>query len=455
MELYESIVGVAGLPDHEVPGCYNDLDRLQEIVRNLLDEVVVANGLPPEPFAGIIKPGSSVLVKPNWVLHENFSGQGNDCLVTHPNFILAVLKEVFRCAPGRVVVGDAPVQGCQFDRLVTPQWRKEVERIATCPVEILDFRRTILKPGGLSEGQVEEARSKDDYVLFDLGADSLLEPVSYEGSRFRITCYNPDILAERHRKGRHQYLLCKEPFANDVIINLPKLKTHKKAGMTGALKNLVGINGNKEYLPHHRVGSPLEKGDCYRSFAPLKRMAEKCLDEANRNIGTDFCSMWMSRYGKVMKMQSALGDSEIEGGWYGNDTVWRMTLDLNRIALYGTSDGTMSDRQMRRIFTLGDGLIAGQGEGPLAPEPIGLGVCTFATSSAFADLVHASLMGFDYNKIPVIREAFGTFRYPLVSEAPQRCRVTFNGEVHAPEEVSAMAGRCFAPPKGWRGHVEK
>jgi len=32
------------------------------------------------------------------------------------------------------------------------------------------------------------------------------------------------------------------------------LKLHRKAGITCALKNLIGINGNKEYLPHHRLG---------------------------------------------------------------------------------------------------------------------------------------------------------------------------------------------------------
>ena len=49
----------------------------------------------------------------------------------------------------------------------------------------------------------------------------------------------------------------------DLIINLPKWKAHSKSGLTGALKNLVGINGDKSYLPHFRRGSPSWGGDEY------------------------------------------------------------------------------------------------------------------------------------------------------------------------------------------------
>lgn len=452
MHLDESIVGLASTGGKSLD--YRDVDGIQQFLRQVSNEVRLANAAPDLPLAGIVKPGSSVLLKPNWVLHRNFSGKGNDCLVTHPNFVLAVLREVFSCSPKKVVIGDAPVQGCVFDDIVTESWRKEVEKIATCPYEIVDFRRTLLKEGGLTAGQVTNARSEDRFLLFDLKEDSLLEPVTNNGTAFRITCYDPDILAKRHHKGRHQYLLCKEPFESDVIINLPKLKTHKKAGLTAALKNLVGINGNKEYLPHHRVGSRVEGGDCYRQRSPLKRIAEYCLDEANRNIGTRTCARWMKGFETAIKLRSRFGDTEIEGGWYGNDTVWRMALDLNRIALYGRLDGTLADEKQRSIYSIADGIIGGQGEGPLAPEPLELGLCTLAVSSVYADLVHSYLLGLDYNKIPLVREAFGDFRFPLVSGSPESCRVAAQQRLFAPTEVTARFGRKAVPAKGWQGHIE-
>ena len=407
---------------------YSDQAGLQKMLLDLFRQAGLGTKGGGTPLCDIIAPGMTVLVKPNWVLHENFSGQGLECLVTHPKLILAVLREVFKARPGRVIIGDAPIQGCDFDNLVTKEWKDEVAAIASCPFEVVDFRRTVLRKGGLSAGQETEIRGDENYILFDLGKDSLLEPVSTPENRFRITCYDPDQLAEKHRPGKHQYLLCREPFEADVIINLPKLKTHKKAGMTAALKNLVGLNGNKEYLPHHRTGGAAEGGDCYPGFAPLKKLAEYCLDEANRTIGAETCSTWLKRSSRLLQVHGKIGNPEIEAGWHGNDTVWRMTLDLNRLLLYGRADGTLSDTPVRKVYSLTDAMVAGEGEGPLAPRPVTFGVLTFASSSAFADLVGAGLMHFDWRKIPLVSEAFGGFRYPLTPQDPAACRVVCNGK---------------------------
>lgn len=150
-----------------------------------------------------------------------------------------------------------------------------------------------------------------------------------------------------------------------------------------------------------------------------------------------------------------IGNPEIEGGWHGNDTVWRMTLDLNRLILYGRVDGTLSDTPLRKVYSLTDAIIAGEGEGPLAPTPVPLGVLMFATSSAFADLVGTSLMHFDWRKIPVVREAFAQFRYPLTDQRPESCRVICNGEEISLEETAKRFGKNFHASAGWRGHIEQ
>ncbi|WP_459860595.1 DUF362 domain-containing protein [Desulfuromonas carbonis] len=433
---------------------YPDVQELSGLIRDAIYAAGVGHKNRQAPFSELIGEGATVLLKPNWVLHENYGGHGMDCLVTHPNFILAVLAEVLKAKPGRVVIGDAPIQECHFETLVPPEWREMIVAKSDCPVDILDLRRTILRDGDLSLGQDQDVRSLERYVLFDLGKASLLEPVSDPDSRFRITCYDPDRLAEKHGPGRHQYLLAKEPFEADVIINLPKLKTHKKGGITAALKNLVGLNGNKEYLPHHRLGGSKEGGDCYPGTSQVKKMAEYCLDEANRRIGTAGCQKWLKSARYLLKAQNLLGNPEIEGGWHGNDTVWRMTLDLNRILLYGTIDGEMSDMQQRTIFSLTDAVIAGEGDGPLAPMPVPLGAVSFSSNSAFADWVHASLMGFDPRKIPMIREAFQRFPYPLTTRPPGDCQVICNGRSLAIDELRDIYGREFVPASGWQGHIE-
>lgn len=445
-------VSVLSLESSAQAGDYR-FSILSGLLRDIFSQAGLGKNNPDVPLADIIHPGMTVLLKPNWVLHENLGGHGMDCMVTHPNFLLAVLTEVFKTKPQKVIIGDAPVQACDFNALVTPEWLREVEKIATCPFEVVDFRRTILHKGSFVEGQHRDLRSEQNYILFDLGKESLLEPVSSPDGRFRITCYDPDQLAERHRPGRHQYLLCREPFEADVILNLPKLKTHKKAGITAALKNLVGLNGNKEYLPHHRIGGSAGGGDCYPGFAPMKRLAEYCLDEANRRIGTKTCTIWRDRTFKLLDIHRRFGNPEIEGGWHGNDTVWRMVLDLNRILLYGRQDGTMADTPQRRIYSITDGIIAGEGDGPLAPSPVPLGIVTFSASSACADLAHAALMGFDPRKIPLVREAFGSFRYPLVQSSADSCEFICNGKSLTLDELRAI-GKGFRPPSGWKGHIE-
>lgn len=454
--LTDNVVGIALLSDilHDKGHAYPDVGTLSVLLEELLRQSGLGIENSEAPLADIIKPGMTVLVKPNWVLHENYSGAGLDCLVTHPVFLLALLGEIFRARPGQVVIGDAPIQGCDFNALVPDSWRKAVRNLATCPVQIVDFRRTKVRMKGLTEGQDRDIRPAQRYVRFDLQKDSLLEQVSVPGNRFRITMYDPDHLAVRHKPGRHQYLLCREPFEADVILNLPKLKTHKKAGITAALKNVVGLNGNKEYLPHHRVGGTADGGDCYPGYAPLKRVAEFCLDEANRNIGTETYPKWIKRSQKLLGLQCKFGNGEIEGGWYGNDTVWRMTLDLNRILLYGRADGTMSDTPMRKIYSITDGIIAGEGEGPLAPIPVYLGIVTFASSSVFADLVHSSLMGFDPEKISLVREAFGNYRYPLTALSHQQCVVSYKGKTLSLLEAEELFGKFFIPPRGWKDHIE-
>ena len=129
------------------------------------------------------------------------------------------------------------------------------------------------------------SRTEADYVRFDLADDSLLEPITTDEAPFRVTMYDPRALDETHRRGRHRYLVARELIEADVVFNVPKLKTHKKAGVTGALKNLVGINGHKAYLPHHRKGGAGRGGDAYPGSSLWKTFAEEAYDTANRLTG--------------------------------------------------------------------------------------------------------------------------------------------------------------------------
>lgn len=95
-----------------------------------------------------------------------------------------------------------------------------------------------------------------------------------QDDNFRITCYPPERLKREHQKGHHRYCIIKDLFEADVVLSLPKVKTHQKTGITGALKNFVGVNGDKDYLPHHRIGGTKFGGDCYPGGSLLRRWSE-------------------------------------------------------------------------------------------------------------------------------------------------------------------------------------
>lgn len=430
---------------------YRDRKALAALVREALLQAGLGERDPKAPLADIVPGGGSVLLKPNWVLHKNNSGAGMECMVTHPEFILAALGEVLAAGAGRVIIADAPIQSAQFDVLAPPAWRERVAELGgSTPVEIIDFRDTVTTMQGRDIRPQTHLRDAERFVRFDLGSDSLLEPVSRPAGRFRCTNYDPDDLARVQRPGVHQYLLCKEPFEVDVILNLPKLKAHAKAGVTAALKNLVGVNGDKNFLPHHRVGGSALGGDCYEGLKPMKRVAEAFMDAANRRIG---------RRGFLPLTYAALCSKRLHGGdlegkWAGNDTTWRMVLDLNRVVQYGRVDGTLADERQRRVYSLTDGIVAGEHNGPLAPEPLPLGAVTFAAASAYADAVHLALMHFDRQRVALVREAFAAMRYPLTDGRPEEAEVRCQDVSYTLDEVAARFGRGFRPPDGWTGRVE-
>jgi uncharacterized protein (DUF362 family) len=106
------------------------------------------------------------------------------------------------------------------------------------------------------------------------------------------------------------------------------------------------------------------------------------------------------------------------------------------------------------VITITDAIVAGEGDGPLANSPVSSGLLTGGLNVAAIEWVHARLMGFDPTRIPLVREAFAGFSYPLASFPPSRIRVRFaNGET-GPDEVFPPEGRSFLPPVGWLGHCE-
>jgi uncharacterized protein DUF362 len=288
-------------------------------------------------------------------------------------------------------------------------------------------------------------------VLFDVAEESLLEPITDEKDDFRVTCYDPRLMAKTHGKGRHRYLVAKDVIAADVVINLPKLKTHKKAGITCALKNLIGINGNKEYLPHHRLGGTNLGGDCYPGDSKIKRMLEYVADQQNVSDTATAGRAWGVVATQLNRMLHLMGDNlGIEGSWSGNDTIWRTGLDLNRVLLYGELDGAMSSSPRRRVVHVADAIVAGQGDGPLSPQPLSLGLLFAGNNAACVDWFGAMLLGYDPQLVPIVREAFGRFQWPISGSGPDEITLSGDWGKGKLDEVMHKEIPPVIHPFGWR-----
>lgn len=398
------------------------------------------------PFGELVKVGGKITVKPNWVLHRNEGSGGMDCMVTHPSVLRAVLEYVFLTKPARVMLGDAPLQGCDFEQLMGYAGMGKVVadfQSRGFPLEVKDFRRTVMREEGELKRVSEELRPESDYVLVDLGAESLLEPISKDWKRFRVSLYDSRKMRPHHCPGRHRYLVARDILEADLVVNVPKLKAHKKAGITCCLKNLIGINGNKEYLPHHRKGAAdAGVGDNYEHRYWQMDLAEGVLDWADRMRSHPRLHRFAERVVWWLMHFPAKQDPsvQIDGSWCGNDTIWRTCLDLNRALLYADLSGRMCDTTQREEISVADAIVTGQGEGPLEPDPLETGAVYCVRNPVVGDYLGARILGFEPGKIPLLRHACDVMRWPICSHIPV---LHLNGEYP----------RARAP-KGWANCIE-
>ena len=97
------------------------------------------------------------------------------------------------------------------------------------------------------------------------------------------------------------------------------------------MKNLVGINGNKAYLPHFRRGAPKWGGDEYRDenrwLYWLQTTLRERVQKKNHAVYTLLKAGWKlikKARGIETRLDSAAAKPRnfyIAGGaWYGNDT---------------------------------------------------------------------------------------------------------------------------------------
>ncbi len=427
------------------------------------------------PFGGFVKPGQTILLKPNFVLSANDSGHDVFAMITHPSLLRAVADYAYLAlrGEGRIVIADVPQMDCDWDELMRVQRLDAIQEFYQqrfrFPIEVYDLRTFALidrKQMAFSENRKSLPGDPAGETIINLGRRSHFYGLPHDN--YYGADYDRQETIAHHHDDVHEYCVSRTMLQADVFFSIPKMKTHKKVGVTLNLKGLVGMNTNKNYLIHYRLGSPSQGGDQLpdarsgtdRLLVRTQRWAWDAL-LARRSRQADAVYQVARRIYRAgikpllrMSEETALFDA---GNWHGNDSAWRMTADLAKILFYADVDGRLHDTPQRKLFCVVDGIVGGERRGPLEPDARRAG-CLVAGPNPFAvDLVTTRLMGFDPRKVRQFDVAFDpAWRFGLSSPA--------DIEVHMGEQT--MPGRTFfdpesrdpylgfAPHPGWIGHLE-
>jgi uncharacterized protein (DUF362 family) len=362
------------------------------------------------PFKDFIKPGDNVLIKPNMVNHFHPLGFSMDCLITNGSMIRVVIDYAFIAlgGKGKITIGDAPIQSAVFESIVEINGINKIiefykREASSVQLECLDFRQTVAITN--SKGRLLMTKQQEicEFKILNLKETSFFSNVN--NRRFAVADYSYSVMNDYHSDGNHKYLVPQTLLDADVIINLPKPKTHRFAGLTGAMKNFIGINSQKENLPHHSLGSKTENGDEYPSKSYMKKFVAYLTNQitilATQNRYQLSLPLYLLRF---LAIRMVKHDNQIyKGSWYGNDTIWRTILDVNRIVIYADKKGNISKTRQRTVFTICDSIVAGEKQGPLEPTPKTTDTIIAGFNLYTIDRFLSEFMGFNSLYLPFIQ----------------------------------------------------
>ena len=485
----------AGLDDHKVSVCFTGLsgypsevpfdppekypecplpgvsanNRVYAGVRQTLHQLGLDRenyGTPNwNPLGSIVKPGMTVLIKPNAVRHYHITGGEIFSMITHASVVRPMLDYVCKALKnqGTIIVGDSPAMAGVFEKAFALakiqqllEWYQEQTSI---PIEWFDLRESRAVRTWLygNWGRKVVRCDPRGFRTINLGEESKFEAM--DASKLRVSVGSPKDMLKHHGPGRHEYIFPNPVLESDAIISIPKMKTHRRTGVSLALKNFMGLPAAKYSVPHYRLGSLEEGGDQYLYPSWRKRAVTALHDQITSDamVPVKFAyavlkrflwwSHWLVRYPDILD----------EGKWYGNDTLWRSLLDINRIAFFADKNGKICKTQQRRYFCLVDGIVAGEKKGPSAPDPVKPGVLIGGQNPIALDVVACGLMGFDVDRIPIVKKGLEESHRPnaLFRGAREAIEVSHNKGTSSLGEFLKFHNLKFKPHPNWKGHVER
>jgi uncharacterized protein (DUF362 family) len=411
------------------------------------------------PLGELIKPGDKVVIKPNFVRHYHRLGKTLDCVVTHGSVLRPLMDYALIALQGNgeIIVADAPQGDADFSLLTERNGTRSLfdyyrhHQTPNLRIELRDLRKewTVYKHGGVVWERIKLAGDPEGYTTVILDEDS--EYADVVNKNYYGADYDRDRTKQFHNQHQNRYNVANTILNADVFICVPKMKVHRKVGVTLNIKNLIGINGEKNYLPHFVVGAPDEGGDEFSIDTFNNKIDRKLKDFLlwkHHAIGKYLYVGWHA-LDKFLLRKIQTEQNFVKGDWWGNDTTWRSAVDLNKVIIYSNKDGVMQDEPQRKYLSIIDGLIGGEGEGPLTPDPVLSGVVMGGFSPLTVDIFASTMMGIDWRKVKMLSHSTMLSKFKLSSAHPEHYSVASKLKHDWSQPLFH-----FKPPAGWAGHVE-
>lgn len=392
------------------------------------------------PFSKIIKLNDQVLIKPNFVKEFHQLGiEGVISQITHGavlrpiiDYILITLK-----GTGKIIIADTPLEKANFKKLIEInkvsdlcKFYKDFLNVDVQLYDLRSYKRKVTRSGRFLLEKVKLSGPPKGFFKIDLKNQSEFNELDNKSpyyctlADYKYDRYNPRNIKlcetnKYHSLNKHIFKIPKLILESNVIISVPKLKTHKMAGVTLNLKNMIGIC-EKIFLPHFRQGVP-PIGDAIPKQPPTKDIVIRKFRNKFDNLTISFIkeiekipilNHILKPYYRIFLKKTNI-NIDWWGMWYGNDTLWRTIFDLNKIILYSNIEGNLQDTKQRKYFNIIDGIIGQEGEGPMTGNPKNCGIIIGGFDPVASDTVASYIMGYDINKLKIINKNKDVKKYRL------------------------------------------
>ena len=362
-------------------GAAPPFDSADNPAYNLVWDTVRELGLgsTSSPLRDLIAAGDSVLIKPNWV----DTGAG---VTTRPEVVRPLVDMAVAAGATEIWIGDGTSQRVsETDDIVGSTKYPEM-------VSILKSRHP-----GISIELVDLNVLRDGWHWISLGSDSSFAGSGYTDYDLNSgyeTLYGHEYYSTADPQGVNPgghplgwYAVNDKVLDADVIINVPKMKTHSMMANTLAIKNLVGFTLRSTFDE--------EASDC------MPRIAHR--------------------------VTGATGNDN----YFNNDIFWRAALDVNKIALYADRQGSLQSARQRKYLNVIDGIQAmekSESYNGVAGVPYDRHALLASVDPVAADAVASRVMGYDFTQIPVISNAASDVLHPVGINSPGKI-VILGGDI--------------------------